>query len=129
MKYLFLILFLSFSVNAYADSYAVQRDDGGVTLVHYIEGSSDSLADVLTELGLMGKPIIRIEESDLPPRSDRDYWEFNDVPIGKKLRVNTAKKAAKEAEKNDRRAKRTSARNKICPACSDQDWEDFFIDP
>ena len=106
-----LILFLLFSATAYADMYAVERPDGSVSVVNHIGG--DSLEDVLGELGFSGYPIIRISASDLPPREDRSFWAFNDIPVGKKLKVDSVKKAQKEAEKQAKEAEKDAVLTKL----------------
>lgn len=80
--------------------YAVERPDGGVSIIHYIPGSGDSLESVVNELGFSGFPIKRITKNDLPQdRTDRKYWKMNPVPIGKKIEIDTAKKTADETAK------------------------------
>lgn len=102
VAFLLFFLILAPIANA-AESYAVEKPDGSVAIVNYF-GGADSLSDVIEELGFSGYPIIRISASDLPDRSDREFWSFNDVPLGKKIKVDTDKKAAKEADKAQKRA-------------------------
>ena len=111
MKKLIFVFFIVFSSNVYniyADTYAVERPDGGVSIIYYNEGASDSLESVINDLGFKGFPIKKVDVSDLPPdRSNRKYWKLNDIPVGKKIIIDSVKKqvdldaqAQKEIEKD-----------------------------
>ena len=100
-----LLLFFLISPQANAAFFAVEQDDGSVALVNYVEGSGDTLEDVIDELKLPKNKIVKVKESVFP-NDDIEFWQINDVPIGGKLKVNQAKKQAhldkiaqKEAEK------------------------------
>ena|SRR3990167_3881926 len=96
----YFILFILFSTPVFASDYLIEKPDGSVVIVGYIEGSSDSLETVLKDLGLLGLPIQRLSPSDFPSdKKDRKYWKLNDVPIGKKIVIDTAKKQADETAK------------------------------
>lgn len=99
---LFLFLFLIPSL-AFAN-YAVERKDGSVVI---IDESVTDLGMSLKNQGLDGLPVIKITDQDLPPIADRDYWTFNQVPIGPKLIVNAASK------KSDTDAQTTQDNKKI----------------
>jgi len=121
-----LILMMFFASPVLADTYAVERVDGSVAIVHYFNASQDSLADVLESVGLTGRPIKSIDpHTDLPlDRADRNHWVLNDVPIGPKVKVDPVRKQAAEDAKTQALARRNTARNKICASCSDQDFID-----
>jgi len=121
----FLIILLLICTPAYSGTYAVERSDGGVTIVSYLEGSNDTLSDVLEKLELTGRPVQRIDESDLPDIADREFWAFNDVPIGAKLKVDAAKKAAKQAEKAAKQAKKNAALSKI--GLTEEELQDLLL--
>ena len=99
-KLIFLIYLLSTATVCFSEIeteiYAVGRDDGGISVIYYIPGSSKSLENILRSQGLIGKPIKRITKSDFPAREDRKYWKLNDVPVGKKIIVDTVAKQADE---------------------------------
>ena len=110
---LMVISALCFASNAFAwDTYAVQRDDG-VSVVYYNPGSQKSLDQVLKDSGLEGKPVKKISKDDLPSREDRAFWVFNDVPVGKKIKVDTVKKQAEEAKKAAEEAERNAVLEKL----------------
>jgi len=94
----FLILLLLISSPVFAEIYVVEREDGGVSIVNYFEGSEDSLADVLKDNGLLGRPIRKLNPGDLPEsREDRKYWKVDLVT--KKVVVDQAKKTADQVKK------------------------------
>jgi len=106
-KYIVFATIILFSSSAFASMYVVERPDGGVSIVNYVDGSSDSLEDVLRDLGFKGFPILEIDQSDIPKsKEDRSFWVMNKVPMGSKIKVDSAKKqahldalAGKETEK------------------------------
>ena len=98
-------LFILFSTPLHAEElYAVERADGGVSIVNYFGGKS--LEEVLKSSGLEGRPIKPITRADLPSRADRNYWKMNDVPIGKKIIVDTVKRQEAEAAKAQKEARK-----------------------
>jgi len=100
MIILILLISLFISHDAFAELYAVQREDGGVSVINYLEGSKDTLEDVVKQLGYWGRPIHRIKPSDLPSdRTDRKYWTINHVPFGKKIKIDNSEKEKDEAKK------------------------------
>lgn len=108
-KYFLLISFLFISgVCEASQMYAVERDDGGISIVTYEDGSKDSLADVLKDMGLMYSfdphKIYAISKSDLPAdRADRRYWKLNKVGIGPRVLIDTDKKQADiDRKKNEK---------------------------
>ena len=110
--YFFLLPFF-LTPNAFAlDTYAVQRDDG-VSIVYYNPGSQKSLEQVLKDSGLEGKPLKRISPDDLPSREDRNFWVLDDVPIGKKIKVDSSKKQAEEAKKQAKEAEKAAVLAKL----------------
>src|ERR1041385_1876732 len=92
-KIIFGLLFLGFCQNAFAvntDKYIVQRPDGGVSIVTYIQGSNKSLENVLRDFGFDGYPVSPLKDGDLPKdRTDRNSW----TRLGSKVIVDPAKKA------------------------------------
>jgi len=107
-----IILFLVFSIlilrNAFADEgYAVEKSDGSVDVITYLDGSGDSLETILKERGLTGRPVKRVGKIDLPDgKSDRVYWQMNSIPIGKKVIVDTIKKTTDDAAKQAKEARK-----------------------
>lgn len=127
----FLFIFLLLSTACYADvstqKYAVKKPDGSISIVYYINGSSDSLDKVLKDSGLSGLPIYSIKESDFPlDRSDRKYWTITNGTIT----IDTVKKQAdidaQSTAQNISRIKRLSALSKICASCTTQDLKDLL---
>ena len=107
-----LILFLLFSPAVYAQTemYAVQRDDGGVSIVYYIPGSSDTLEDVLRENELEGKPVKRIKEDAFQEsKADRDFWTF----AGSKIRLDQFKKQEAQVQKQAKESKKDEVLGKL----------------
>lgn len=107
----FLFVFsIFFSFTVYADTYAVDRADGGVSIINYNEGSKDTLQDVIHDLGFDGRPVKRVSASDLPStREDRKYWTLQ----GNKVVVDTAKKQVAEAEKAAKEAEKDAVLAKL----------------
>ena len=98
MKKLIFVFLIILSSPAFAETYAVERADGGVTIIDYNESANQSLETTLNDFGLSGRPIKRVLLPDFPSdRKDRKYWKMNDVPIGKKIIIDTVKK---DADKN-----------------------------
>lgn len=108
---LFLLLGSMCSKALYAvESYAVERTDGGVSIVNYFEGSNDTLDDVLRDIGLSGRPIERISKADMPAdRTDRNFWKLS----GKKVVVDTVKKQAALDAKAQKDAEADSVLSKL----------------
>ena len=116
MKKLIFLSLILFSVPAYAEMYAVERPDGGTSIIYYQEGSNDSLESVINDLGFKGFPIKKITPSDLPPdRSNRKYWKVNEIPIGKKIMIDSNKKQADEAAQQSTEARKRAVL-KMTPA-------------
>lgn len=126
MVLMLLILFLC--GNVYADMFVVEKKDKGVVVVNYDPLYSDSLEDIVGQLGLTGQPIKRITKDDLPARSDRDFWRLNDVSIGKKIVVDETAKLKHQQEKEKKLKEKQDARKKICPQCSEDDFRKAFGD-
>lgn len=76
----YFFIFLALVIPAYAGQgvYAIKRDDGGVSIVNL--GDKD-IDQTLEEIGLSGRPYKKIKESDLPEKSDRDFWTLEDKEI------------------------------------------------
>lgn len=109
IKLLFLFIF-GFCSIAHAETYAVDRADGGVSIISYNESASDTLQDVVRDLGFEGRPIKRISESDIPAsREDRDSWTVQ----GKKIVIDTDKKQAREAAKAEKEAEKDAVLAKL----------------
>jgi len=91
-KIIVLIGFLSICSFAWAvdvDRYAVEREDGGVSIVSYVKGSTKSFEKVLEDNGLSGRPITALSDADIPKtRADRKYWKMS----GKKIVINEFEK-------------------------------------
>jgi len=107
----FLILLLLISTPVYAEKYMVTKNDGSVVIIDKVSGSSDSLSDVLRDMGLSGLPIELVTENDIKKvssESDR-YWKRGVID---KIEIDTFKKQAdinsrlaKEAERDSVLAK------------------------
>lgn len=91
MNVLIFILFLMIPQILWAGEYAVSRPDGGVSLVVYNENSEDTLEEVLRDLGLYGQPIKKVTDADKAAVEYRDAWALNDIPMGKKIKVDEDK--------------------------------------
>lgn len=103
-KLIFSILIISMLISllaildVFAENYAVERPDGGVSIIYYHDGANDSLETVIKDLGFKGYPIKKIAASDFPSnRIDRKYWKLNQIPIGKKIEIDNAQKQTDEA--------------------------------
>jgi len=85
------------------ETYAVKHPTGEVSIVYYIEGSQDSVEDVLKSSNLSGLPAVKVDSVDIPAdRADRKYWKVQ----GSKVVIDGLKKAEdqtkKAAEKNEK---------------------------
>lgn len=111
-KIMFALVFL-FSFPCFAvQRYAVEREDGGVSIVNYYGG--EPLESVLTDLGFWGRPIYRIKDGDLPEgRVDRNYWKINDLPFGSQVVIDSNKKNAEKEEKNKEKQDRKAVLDKL----------------
>lgn len=111
-KIILFSIFVLLSSKLYAEEeiYSVQRDDGGVSIVHYNPASKDSLEDVLRESGLDGLFARKISASDLPAsKADREFWKAS----GKKVVVDQAKKQQSEAEKSQKEIEKQAVLAKL----------------
>lgn len=116
----FVAFFISIAVildaQVETELYVVEKPDGSVSIINYILGSGDSLEGIVNDLGFSGLPIKKITKNDLPnDRSDRKYWKLNQIPIGKKIEIDTVKKQADETAKTIKEA-RKQALLKMTPA-------------
>lgn len=122
-----LMILMFFCQTAEAALYAVEREDGEVSIVNYNEGSSDSLYDVMNDLGFIGKPIRAIKETDLPDtREDRKFWKINDVPIGKKIVIDETKKQVAIDKALEKKNKKDKALQKI--GLTEQELQELLYD-
>lgn len=97
--FLTLSLYMFFRLLFAEEIYMVENPDGTVEVVHYLEGSSKSLSQVMKDSGLEGRQAIKINPSDIPPtRADRKYWKKAVDKIG----IDAAKKASDESEKQQK---------------------------
>ena len=106
-----LILFVLLILNAgsaHADLYAIEREDGGVTIYNYNEGSRSSLESEIKELGLFGRPIFKIEKSDMPNEKQK-YWKIQNG----KILVDEVKKSEDLAKTSEKGAKKAAALAKL----------------
>lgn len=129
MKKLFILsAFLFFSFPAYSeDKYLVEKPDGSVIIVHYVGGIS--LEEVLKNQSLLGLPIKKIEDTDFPPRSDRKYYRMNKVPVGPKIEVDQLTKIEDMKNKQKKLDEIEASRKKICPSCTEDDWNKALTKP
>lgn len=68
--------------------YAVEREDGSVSIVQYF-GKNKSLEQSLKDSNLLGRPIVPIVGSDIPKtRADRKYWKMS----GKNIVIDESEK-------------------------------------
>lgn len=73
---LFLFIICLFSKNGFSKNYLVEKPDGSVAVIQYVEGSNDSLMDVIHANGFDGYPIEELNVTDIPQtREDRKYWK------------------------------------------------------
>lgn len=129
-KIIILIICVSFCYPVYAEKFMVEAKDGSARRIDYVAGASDSLADVISDLGHTGGRVIRYKESDLPPAEDRQYWKLNDIPIGKKVVVDELKKdydaMQSENDKKEKEEKIAATIKKICPSCTEAEFRDLI---
>lgn len=100
-----LILLILFAPIAGAETFVVEREDGGVTIIESV--IPDGLDQHLEANNLQGRPVKKIKASDIPPdKTYRDAWVMNPSAVGKKIMVDQQKKkdiddakTAKQAEK------------------------------
>lgn len=110
--FLFLILgaFLLNFGGVDTENYAVERPDGGITVVYYVPGSEDSLDDVLRDMSLSGFPISKVKKSDLPPtREFRNTW----TKLGKRIVEDGDKKIEIIQEKERKESKKQAVLSKL----------------
>lgn len=117
MKKLIFLSLLFISSNAFASKYAVERSDGGVSVITYNQGSKDSLEDILKEQGFEGRPVIEITDDQLPTRSERKYWKRS----GGQIVVNVTKKQADLDAKASKEAEKDAVLSKL--KLSKEEWE------
>lgn len=129
-KFIFIFIFLLASQYSYASNvefYVVEKTDGTVAIIHYLTGSFDSIQDVIRDLGYEARPIEKVNKGDLPPtQTDRLYWKMNPSPMGNRVIVDNVKKQLAEDARNAKNNTRKTARQKMCPTCTDQDFEEAF---
>lgn len=96
-----LVLVLMVSFAEAANVAVVDKPDGSVVIVRPCNGKKvdDVIEKTLKQIGLERVPYIIIDESKLPDRADRDYWETKNG----KIQVNATKKANKAAEKQQKK--------------------------
>jgi len=113
MRILITVLFLFiFSQAAYAEweLHAIDRADGGVTIVNYNTEANDTLEDVIRDMGFAGRPRVSITRSDIPTdRSDRAHWKIQ----GNRVVVDQVKKAAAQAAEAQKEGKKNAALAKL----------------
>lgn len=102
MRYIgFLALFL-ICTPAFADLYVGEKKDGRISVVNYIQGSSDSVSNVENELEFVPGSLVKVSESDLP-KDEIKYWRMSsgkiEVDHPKKESDDSAKLAAKQERK------------------------------
>ena len=118
---LLLILFL-FPLTLHAGQYLVETTDGNVSIVNYVEGSHDSLEDVLKEIGLTGQRIINAK-GNMGPIHDFRYWKFNDVPIGPKIIIYEVRKQTDIVERQNKKSAAQDVLMKFCPTCTEEEFK------
>ena len=95
MKYIVFCLLLLLAIPSYAgEVVVVERQDGGVTVIHPSGRKSlqETIDETVIELGLVGQPYKVIDDSDLPSRDSRDAWTLD----GNKVKIDKDKE--KEAK-------------------------------
>lgn len=80
-KLVFLIAFLlSISSGVYADTYAIQKEDGTISILYYGQNSSKTLEQAIQDAGMSGLPYIAV--SSVPDdRTARECWRILDNTI------------------------------------------------
>lgn len=109
-----IILLILFCPLAHADleSYAVELQDGSISIYNHEPTSPKTLTDVLKENGIEPLSVFKVTEKDLPPtKADKKYW----VRQGKNIVIDTVKKSQAEAAKQAKEA-RKQALLKMTPA-------------
>ena len=111
-KTLLFLAFLLICTSAFAKSvktYSVENDDGSVSIIYYVEGSKDTIQDVVNSIGTFSKEPVEIDPKNLPSRTDRKYWKKN----GDSVTVDQVKKQADIAEKAQKDAEKDAVLSKL----------------
>lgn len=114
MKNLILALFfLGFCFPLHAnDCYVFENPDGSIRVTQYIDGSADSMQDVVREIGAEGLPVTKISCQDIPKnKQDRKAWRMN--PVTKKIVIDPVAKADADAAKAAKEAAREAVLAKL----------------
>lgn len=99
-KILFVLCLLLISEPALAKRYAFQRQDGSLKVVDYIEGSSDSLVDVMRDQGVENMPRYDVPDDVTEPARYLKAQGGRIVVDSAKKQADIEAKAAHEAEKD-----------------------------
>lgn len=93
----------------------VEKPDGSVRVIpsapNSIHGEQGAIDRTIKKLGLEGLPYEDMNESELPTRKDRDCWELDKQ--NKKIKINQAKKQAREQEKQEKENKIMALKQKL----------------
>lgn len=108
MRYLgFLFTFLICST-AFADLYVGEKEDGRISQLNYVQGSSDSLSEVEKEQGFVPGSLVRVDVSKLP-QEDVKYWKL----VGGEIVVDHATKESDDDEKQALKEARKQAKQSV----------------
>lgn len=108
MRYLgFLFTFLVCST-AFADLYVGEKQDGSVSQLNYIQGSSDSLSQVEREQGFVSGSLVRVDAKKLP-QEEIKYWKL----VGGEIVVDHATKESDDDEKQALKEARKQAKQTV----------------
>lgn len=108
MRYLgFLFTFLVCST-AFADLYVGEKQDGSVSQLNYIQGSSDSLSQVEREQGFVSGSLVRVDAKTLP-QEEIKYWKL----VGGEIVVDHAKKESDNDSKRAEKEARSQAKQAV----------------
>lgn len=106
MKNIFLFSFLVlFSSEAFAaiEPYAIEREDGGVSVKYYNTNSRYTLEEELVRDGMPGRPAAKLSAvPDISLESDREFWKVQ----GNRIIVDETKKTAHAAAKAIKEARK-----------------------
>jgi len=106
MRNLIFILLMFFSINLYAyetSKYIIEKEDGSLAILSYVEGSNRSLNESLRLSGYEGRPFHNVTNEVLPEDS-ADFWEWKNG----RVQVNQQKKSQAELVKQEKESRRQS---------------------
>ena len=123
MKLILFILFFLISTPVFAKQYLVEKPDGTIAILNYIDGAKDTLQDVLRDMGFSGYTVFPLKPSDFPAENiNSKYWRVN-YGTGPRIRIDhTAIQADLDAEQQIQ-DDADDVLKKMCPSCTRDDFK------